>query len=90
MTLKRRKFSHEFKVEVIREIEAGKSMAQAAREYELHPTLIGRWRKAHLRYAKSAFTGNGHVDKDQARISELERVVGQLTMENELLTLRRT
>ena len=29
----RRQFSREFKVQVIREIEAGKTLAQAAREY---------------------------------------------------------
>ena len=85
MTLKRRKFSGQFKLQVVREIEAGKTVAQAAREYEIHPTLIGRWRKAHLHYAERAFAGNGHAYKDQARIAELERMVGQLAMENELL-----
>jgi hypothetical protein len=29
--------------------------------------------------------GNGHLYTDQARVSELERMVGRLTMENDLL-----
>ena len=33
----RRQFSREFKLQVIREIEAGKTVAQAAREHQLRP-----------------------------------------------------
>jgi len=70
---------------VVREIEAGKPLVQAAREYQVHPTLIGRWRKEHLQYAERAFSGNGNPYKDGARIAELEQMIGQLTMENALL-----
>jgi transposase len=85
LALKRRRFSREFKLQIVREIEAGKPPAQAAREYQIHPTLILRWRQEHLRYAERAFMGNGRLQKDEARIAELERMVGQLTMENALL-----
>jgi transposase-like protein len=36
--LKRRRFTREFKQQVVWEVEAGKPVAQAAREYEIHPT----------------------------------------------------
>lgn len=85
MSLKRRQFTREFKLQVIREIEAGKSVAQAAREHQLHPNTILKWRKLHLQYAERAFSGNGQAYKDEARIAELERMVGQVTMENALL-----
>ena len=85
MSLKRRQFTKEFKLQVIREIEAGKSLAQAAREHQLHPNTILKWRKLHEQYAERAFAGNGQTYKDEARIAELERMVGQLTMENALL-----
>ena len=85
MAVKRRRFTREFKLQVVRELEAGKSIAQAAREHQVHPTLIGCWRKEHLRYAERAFAGNGNLYKDEARIAELERMIGQLTMENALL-----
>jgi transposase len=85
MTLKRRQFTREFKLQVIREIEAGKTVAQAAREHQLHPNTILKWRKLHEQYAERAFAGNGQTYKDEARIAELERMVGQLTMENALL-----
>jgi transposase len=85
LALKRRRFTREFKLQVVREVEAGKPLAQAAREHQIHPTLILRWRQEHLRYAERAFTGNGRLYKEEARIAELERMIGQLTMENALL-----
>jgi transposase len=86
MTLKhRRQFTREFKLQVLAEIAAGKSVAQAAREHQVHPTLIGRWQKQHRQYADRAFAGNGRPYTDDARIAELERMVGRLTMENDLL-----
>lgn len=86
MTLKhRRKFTREFKLQVLAEIAAGKSIAQTAREHQLHPTLIGRWQKQHRQYPDRAFAGQGRIYTDEARVVELERMVGRLTMENDLL-----
>ena len=85
MVVKRRRFTREFKLQVVREVESGKSVAQVAREYQLHPTMINRWRKEHERYAEQAFSGNGNSLKSETRVAELERMVGQLTMENALL-----
>jgi transposase len=83
--LKRRKFTREFKQQVVREVEAGKSVAQAAREYDIHPTQITKWRTLLRQYAEHAFAGNGKSYRNEAREAELERMVGQLTMENALL-----
>jgi len=85
MALKRRRFTRDFKLQVLREVEAGKSIAQAAREHELHPNLITRWRSLQTQYAQQAFAGNGNHYKQEARIAELERLVGRLTLENDFL-----
>jgi transposase len=85
MSLKRRQFTREFKLQVLREIEAGKSTAQASREHQVHPSLISRWQNQHRRYSDRAFAGNGNTYKYEARIAELERIIGQLTIENTLL-----
>ena len=85
MALKRRKFTRELKLQVVREVEAGKPVAQAARESDIHPTQIIKWRQLHRQYAEQAFAGNGHGYRDEARAAELERMVGQLTMENAML-----
>ena len=82
MSLKRRQFTKEFKIQVLREIEAGKSAAQAAREHQVHPTLIYKWQKQQEKHGESAFPGNGHTTATQeARIAELERLIGQMTVE---------
>jgi transposase len=85
VALKRRQFTRELKLHVVREVEGGKPVAQAAREYEIHPTQITKWRQLHRQYAEQAFAGNGHGYQEEARVAELERMVGQLTMENALL-----
>jgi transposase len=85
MTIKRRQFTKEFKLQVLHEIEAGLSIAQAARQHQLHPNLIRKWREQVARYAARAFAGNGHVYTDAAKVAELERLIGQLTVENAFL-----
>jgi transposase len=85
MTVKRRAFSRDFKLQVVREVETGKSQAEIAREHQISPHVISRWCRQHRRYKGRAFPGNGHAHTDEARIAGLERMVGKLTMENELL-----
>jgi transposase len=85
MALRRRRFTREFKLQLLREIRAGKSIAEMARAYEIHPNQIGKWRREHAKYAEQAFAGNGHQYKESAHIADLERMVGRLTMENDFL-----
>ena len=85
MAVKRRKFSRDFKLQVVREVEAGKTQAQIAREHEINQQMISRWCRQHRRYKERAFSGNGRPHTDEAKLSALERKVGQLTMENDLL-----
>lgn len=85
MTTKRRQFTKEFKVQVLRELAAGTALAQAARQHRLHPNVIRKWREQHTRYGDRAFAGNGHPYTDDATVAELERLIGQLTVENAFL-----
>jgi transposase len=39
----RRRFDRDFKISVIAELEASKSLAQVAREHGIHPSLSCRW-----------------------------------------------
>lgn len=82
---KRRTFSRDFKLKVLREVDAGKSQAQAAREYQLTETSIYKWRQQFAKYKAKAFAGRGRAYTEEARLNELERKVGQLTMENDFL-----
>jgi transposase len=81
----RRRYDREFKISVVAELESGKPTAQIAREHGIHPSLPSRWRDELAENPEKAFSGNGNKYKDQARIAELERMLGQLHAENELL-----
>ena len=85
MVRRPRQYSREFKLQVIRELDLGKSLARAGREHKIHPNVIFKWRKELEEYGGKAFAGQGKRYKTEARIAELERMVGQLAMENAFL-----
>jgi transposase len=81
----RRRYDRAFKISVVAELESGKPLAQIAREHCIHPALPTRWRDELAENPEKAFRGNGNQYKDQARIAELERLLGQVHVEIELL-----
>ena len=85
MAGRRHNYTREFKLAILAQIEAGVSVAQIARENGLHPTLVSRWKREYKQNPEEAFHGPGHPYKDQARLAELERLVGKLYAENEFL-----
>ena len=86
MSQGRRYFTKEFKVSVIRENESGRSISELSRKYNIHPTMICRWKRQYRKGLRdsSPEDNNSHSNSD-TRIAELERLVGQLTMENNVL-----
>jgi len=85
MVRKRRKFTRDFKINVIREIEQGVTQAEVCRKYNIHPVMVNRWMNEYRKYPDTAFQGNGQQYKEEARIAELERMVGKLYAENDFL-----
>jgi len=81
----RRRYDRDFKISVVAELEGGKPPAQIAREQAIHPSLPSRWRDELAENPEKAFNGNGNKYKDQARIAELERLLGQAHAEIDLL-----
>ena len=65
------------------ELEGGKPPAQIAREHGIHPSLPSRLRDELADNPEKAFSGNGNKYKEQEKIAELERMIGQLHAENE-------
>lgn len=89
MKRSRRGFTNEFKRRVVAESMDGlASQAQLCRRHELSPTLLREWRR---RYEAGDFNGDESAaptvreQELRRRIADLERKVGQLTMENEIL-----
>jgi len=82
---KRRSFSGEFKAKVALELISGKkSLAEASREYSIKDTVLSRWKQEFVERAGEIFEQPKEVQDKDARIAELERRVGRLTMQAEL------
>ncbi len=83
-----RTFSREFKLEVVRQLTSGaKRPAQLCREYHLAESVLARWRKEYAERGEYAFAPRdlSPTDTLEQRIAELERLCGQLTLENAVL-----
>lgn len=81
----RRTFSGEFKTKVVLELISGKkSLSEASRDYEIKDTVLSRWKQEFLERAGEVFEQPKDIQEKEARIAELERLVGRLTMQVEL------
>lgn len=94
MDLSRVVYSRELKITAMRALEAGSTTTEIARKYQLSPKLLERWRGEWRAKGEAAFPGIGRRGADLSalddarRIAELERKIGQLTMENDFLKKR--
>jgi transposase-like protein len=87
MELARRNYSRDLKIAAMREIDGGRRIGEVARQLELSPKLLERWRGEWQARGEHAFPGIGRRGITPAlnelqRVAELERKIGQLTMEN--------
>lgn len=81
----RRQHSVEFKQQIVEQLISGvASLGQLSRQHGLSAALIQTWRKK--------YRGGSLIEKPsreeqalKARVAELERMVGRLAMENDLL-----
>ena len=79
-----RSFSLEFKRQVVEELMSGESRpAQLCRRHNISPSLLYHWKR---QYSRGKF--NNEPTEEGAlkdRVEKLERLVGKLTLENEVL-----
>ncbi len=85
MSLKRRQFTREFKLTVIREIESGKSPAEIARQYQVNHSTIRQWLSRYGHNPGRLLDSSGSPTKEAARMAEMERMIGRLSLENDIL-----
>jgi transposase-like protein len=88
MLVPRQEYSCELKIAAMCAIDLGKSMAEVARMYQLSPKQLEVWKGEWRAKGELAFPGNGARPQprlDAERIAELERKIGQQTMELDFL-----
>ena len=84
MGLERRAFTREFKMAAIKEIESGQRVGVVARRIGVRTNVVYRWYGEYRKQPGKAFSGPGKAI-NVSREAELERKIGQLTMENDFL-----
>lgn len=83
----RKKFGAKFKAQVALEaVKNTATTAELSNRHGVHPTQIQVWKVTLERQAETIFSsGNKTTEIDEKRLSELERKIGQLTVENDFL-----
>jgi transposase-like protein len=88
--MKKRVFSREFKLEVVRQWVSGeKRLAQLCREHGLCETVVRRWREQYEQDGERAFrtghTADPEACDDKGRLAMLEAALVRVTLENQFL-----
>ena len=88
MLMPRQQYSRDLKIATMRELDSGKSIASVARQYQLSPKRLEVWRSEWRAKGELAFPGqgvHGEATLESARMVELERKIGEQTMEIDFL-----
>ena len=65
-------------------LTGAQSQAEVCRQHGLKPELVALWKKTSNDRLPLAFAGDARGGQDAARVAELERLVGRLTLELEV------
>ena len=88
--MERRKFSREFKLEAVMLVrDRGVSMAQAARDLDVHTNVLRKWVREAVSDPGSAFPGHGTMKPEQQEIERLRRELARMKTERDILKKRR-
>ena len=82
----RRSFSPDFKAKVVLELLTDTaSQADLCRKYQVKPQLIAHWKTTVLERLHLLFQDEDQASQEQARIADLEQLVGRQAYELEIL-----
>jgi len=84
--MQRRKFSREFKLEAVNLVrDRGVTVAQAARDLDVHENVLRKWVRELGKDPKHAFAGHGQMKPEQQEIDRLRKEVAKLKAERDIL-----
>lgn len=66
-------------------LTSDKGDAEIARAYDVHPVSLSNWKRQFIDNGAEIFSGNDTVKTYEARVSDLERLLGQKEVELALL-----
>ena len=82
----RRRFSAKLKFQIVLEaIRGERPVAEIARQYQINPNLIGRWKNEFLQNGHELFESPTADNSREKKVEELQKLIGKQTIEIELL-----
>lgn len=86
MKTTRRKFTSAFKAKVsIEALKERETLADLSTRFEVHPTVISKWKQEFIELSCSVFETKATVDEPVQDVEKLYSKIGQLEMENDFL-----
>jgi len=88
MSLIRRKFSKEQKLEIVNQsLEPGLDLEALASRYKIHVNTLYKWRREYLRYEEASFPGSGNkiMSAEEQEIARLKKQLKEAELEKEIL-----
>jgi len=84
--MQRRVFSREYKLEAVKLVrERGVTVAQAARDLDVHENVLRKWVREYGDDPSQSFPGKGQMKPEQLEIERLRREVAKLKAERDIL-----
>ena len=87
MAALRRKYSKEFKLEIVKRSLGDERVKDLAEEFKINSVTISRWRREYLMSEEKDFPGEGYekITPAEKRVRELEKQLREAKLESEIL-----
>jgi len=86
MAKSRKDYSAKVKFQAVLEVLKGeKTIVEIARSWNVHPATIRNWRDEFMQKGPEVFTQGQDSKKSEEKVSELQKIIGQQTVEIALL-----
>jgi transposase len=79
-------FNREFKRDAVQLVmEKGVPVRKVARDLNIHPNLVHKWRREFLAEGDGAFVGKGNLKPEEAAFKRLEKELEDVNEERDIL-----
>jgi transposase len=86
MTIERKSYSKQFKIDAVKLVtDQGYKIAEAARNLDIHPNVLRKWKDQLTGDSDHAFPGKGHMTTANEELNRLRKENKRLRMEHEIL-----
>ena len=86
MTTQRKSYSRQFKIDAVKLVtDRGYKISEAARNLEINPNLLRKWKNQLAAENNQAFPGKGHMTPEKEELYRLRKENQRLRMEHEIL-----